>query len=176
MKEEPDGFAHGQADDDSEDEGFQYPGHESYEIHDNDAPESDEEFTYPAHEPKHAAPDSAHEHETNQEAPADTSPPVVQEPSAPPQQSTTQITPAQLEALYAAGLDGNMTILKQLVDEATSGDLEPFTFVNSASPRTGLTVVHAAASRGRLDALKYRMSLQVSSSWISLTRILSRSH
>ena len=64
---------------------------------------------------------------------------------------------AQLEALYAAALSGDMIMLKKLVSNATSsGEIEAFALVNDASPRTGLTVVHAAASRGHLGALRWR--------------------
>lgn len=65
-------------------------------------------------------------------------------------------TAAQLEALYSAGLSGDLDKLRTLLEAATSsGDFETFALVNDASPRTGLTVVHAAASRGRLNVLEW---------------------
>ena len=82
--------------------------------------------------------------------------PVLTPTSSPPAQPPIRVTPAQLESLYTAGLGGNLTRLKQTIEEVTSsGEIGTFELVNDASPRTGLTVVHAAASRGHLDALKY---------------------
>ena len=37
---------------------------------------------------------------------------------------------------------------------------EMFALVNDASPRSGLTVIHAAASRGHLEALRWRKYIQ----------------
>ena len=160
-----DSFAVGRGDNDSDDEEFQYPADNANESHVNDTHESDEEFSYPVEEPEVPAsgtvpPEEIRHSESAEPAFIPLTPEEVEAPT--PSQPVTQVSPAQLEALYAAGLDGNLTILKELVNGATSsGDLEPFTFVNSASPRTGLTVVHAAASRGRLDALKWRKSFFV---------------
>ena len=141
----------------SDDEEFKYPADDTQEDVHDDEQESDEEFSYPADETEAPSVPEKLDQETSQEAqdPPPPEPPMTSESPA-PSQRVTQITPAQLEALYAAGLDGNMTILKELVDGAVARDLEPFTFVNSASPRTGLTVVHAAASRGRLGVLRWR--------------------
>lgn len=71
-------------------------------------------------------------------------------------------TAAQLEALYSAGLSGDVSKVRALLEAATSsGDFETFALVNDASPRTGLTVVHAAASRGHVNLLKWCMLLLV---------------
>lgn len=144
----------------SDDEEFKYPADDTQEVDNDDLHESDEEFSYPVDESEaHSVPANL-DQETTQiqeiQAVIAHTPPLAPESPA-PSQRVMQITPAQLEALYAAGLDGNMAILRELVDGAVARDLEPFTFVNSASPRTGLTVVHAAASRGRLSALRWRM-------------------
>jgi hypothetical protein len=37
-----------------------------------------------------------------------------------------------------------------------SGDVEPFALANDASSRTGLTALHAAASRGYLEIVRWR--------------------
>lgn len=152
-------------DNDDDDEGFSYPveegeGHEQEEEEvirevkqvDDEAPEDsdDEEFRYPGDSPtqKHD-PISA---ELQRE-------PSPIEESGPPVQESRVVRPtsAQLEALYAAALSGDINMLRNLINNATaSGEMEAFALVNDASPRTGLTVVHAAASRGQLEALKWR--------------------
>ncbi|KAG6378849.1 hypothetical protein JVT61DRAFT_13129 [Boletus reticuloceps] len=65
-------------------------------------------------------------------------------------------SPAQLEALSAAASQGDLALLKKLFDTALqSGDLEAFALANHASSRTGFTALHAAASRGYLDIVKW---------------------
>lgn len=154
--------------DEDGEEAFQYPGDSAGNVTNGSmgvAEDSDDdEFQYPLEdaEPEVEVPSPM------AEEPAFVPPPAVETrnitPSPPGSVSsplpapTTQVSSTQLEALYAAGLEGRLSALKDLVENATeNSDLEPFTFVNSASPITGLTVVHAAASRGRLDALKWRM-------------------
>ncbi|KAJ7368155.1 ankyrin repeat-containing domain protein, partial [Mycena albidolilacea] len=95
--------------------------------------DDDEEFVYPASEPQFVYPASE-----PQEAPA---PPPVQHPS-----------PAQLESIYAAASSGDLPLLQRLFRNALeAGNVEPFSLSNDASPRTGFTALHAAASRGYLD-------------------------
>lgn len=63
-----------------------------------------------------------------------------------------QPSPAQLESLYAASSSGDLPLLKRLFKTAVEkGDVEPFGLANHASIRTGLTALHAAASRGYHD-------------------------
>jgi hypothetical protein len=70
-------------------------------------------------------------------------------PSAPPVQHPS---PAQLESIYAAASSGDLPLLKRLFRNALeSGNVEPFSLSNDASPRTGFTALHAAAGRGYLD-------------------------
>ncbi|KAJ7179178.1 hypothetical protein C8R46DRAFT_1345583 [Mycena filopes] len=72
-----------------------------------------------------------------------------QAPSAPPLQHPS---PAQLESIYAAASSGDLSLLKRLFRNALdTGNVEPFSLSNDASPRTGFTALHAAASRGYLD-------------------------
>lgn len=139
-----------------EEEGFRYPESENGSPNDEEegpATESDEEFKYPAVESEAAAP------EIISEPGHSTPPPPEPEPQSQletPLPAAVPVSPAQLEAMYAASLDGNISLLKSLVGEATSsGELEAFALVNDASPRTGLTVVHAAASRGHVKTLKW---------------------
>ncbi len=66
-------------------------------------------------------------------------------------------TPAQLESLYAAASSGDLRLLKKLFKTALeSASVEPFSLANAASTRTGLTALHAAASRGFLDIVTWR--------------------
>ncbi|KAJ6509917.1 ankyrin repeat-containing domain protein, partial [Mycena vitilis] len=72
-----------------------------------------------------------------------------QAPSAPPVQHPS---PAQLESIYAAASSGDLPLLQRLFRSAVeSAHVEPFSLSNDASPRTGFTALHAAASRGYLD-------------------------
>ncbi|KAF8915883.1 ankyrin repeat-containing domain protein [Mucidula mucida] len=65
-------------------------------------------------------------------------------------------TPAQLESLYAAASSGDLRLLKKLFKTALeSASVEPFSLANAASTRTGLTALHAAASRGFLDIVTW---------------------
>ena len=88
--------------------------------------------------------------------------PNLPSPSSEGNRPPAHATAAQLEALYSAGLSGDVSKVKALLEAATSsGDFETFALVNDASPRTGLTVVHAAASRGHVALLKWCMLLLV---------------
>jgi hypothetical protein len=78
---------------------------------------------------------------------------------APPPQ-TLHPSPAQLESLYAAASSGDLPLLQRLFKNAieTNG-VQPFGLANDATSRTGFTVLHAAASRGYLEIVKWRESL-----------------
>ncbi|CAL1701431.1 unnamed protein product [Somion occarium] len=65
-------------------------------------------------------------------------------------------SPAQLEALQSAAAAGDLKLLQSLFRNTLQpGDVEPFALANDASTRTGLTALHAAASRGHLDIVKW---------------------
>jgi hypothetical protein len=71
-------------------------------------------------------------------------------------------SPAQLESLYAAASSGDLSLLKKLFRNALqTGDVEAFALANDASSRTGLTALHAAASRGFLDVVKWCKSFSL---------------
>ncbi|THH12226.1 hypothetical protein EW145_g143 [Phellinidium pouzarii] len=134
-------------DDDDDDEGFKYPDDDDSEMSNGTDHETEK---------------SEERRSTNPATPEETPKGLGLElsnslPLTPhEQQQQSHPTAAQLEALYTAGLSGNLTHLKNLVNEATSsGKFEAFALANDASPRTGLTVVHAAASRGHMNALKW---------------------
>ncbi|KAF7332129.1 Ankyrin unc44 [Mycena kentingensis (nom. inval.)] len=98
--------------------------------------DDDEQFVYPTGADDHI----------------DASPP-------PPPQHTLSPSPAQLEALYAAASSGDLQQLQRLFRNALSpadgGNVEAFSLSNDASTRTGLTALHAAASRGYLDIVTW---------------------
>lgn len=65
-------------------------------------------------------------------------------------------SPAQLEALYAAASSGDLRLFQNLFrNSLENGTVEPFGLANDASPRTGLTALHAAAARGYVDIVKW---------------------
>lgn len=73
-----------------------------------------------------------------------------------------QPSPAQLESLYAAASSGDLPLLKKLFKNALdTGDVEPFALANDASSRTGLTALHAAASRGYRDIVEWRKGFHI---------------
>lgn len=86
------------------------------------------------------------------------SPPAPSSPSPSPSPPTQiHASPAQLEALYAAASSGDLLLLQGIIRNASqTGNVEPFSLVNDASSRTGLTALHASASRGYLDIVKWR--------------------
>ena len=84
-------------------------------------------------------------------------------PSPSPSPPQTHASPAQLEALYAAASSGDLSLLQGIVRNASrTGNVEPFSLVNDASSRTGLTALHASASRGYLDIVQWRKTNLIS--------------
>lgn len=74
----------------------------------------------------------------------------------------TQASPAQLEALYSAASSGDLSDLKKRFNTSLqTGDVEAFALANDASSRTGLTALHAAASRGYIDIVQWCKSLNL---------------
>lgn len=102
---------------------------------------------------------------TSVSTPAQVSPvPVIVSPSPPspspppPARSPTQKpTQAQLEALYAAASSNDLSLVQKLFRNACQNEnVEEFAFANDAAVRTGLTALHAAASRGHLEIVQWR--------------------
>ena len=136
------------ADDEDSEEEFVYPGAE-------ENPPAEETFVYQAE----SEASSSHEPQSSPSPLRDVSPDP--ETSALPvvEVKPTKIhpSPAQLESLQAAASSGDLPLLKKLFKTALqTGEVEPFALANDASPRTGLTALHAAASRGYLDIVKWR--------------------
>ncbi|KAH7916333.1 hypothetical protein BJ138DRAFT_996133 [Hygrophoropsis aurantiaca] len=126
---------------------FKYPGHEESD---------DEEFVYPGVTEQPVEIDQPEEHDTNEAEPL-TEAEQVPSPVPPPAiQTQPHPSPAQLEALSAASSSGDLSLLKKLFQTALQGgELEAFALANDASSRTGYTALHAAASRGYLDIVKW---------------------
>jgi hypothetical protein len=99
--------------------------------------ESGDEFLYPgaSDEPEHPA-----------------------ENQIPAAVSQSHPSPAQLEALFAAASAGDLPLVQRLFRSAlTTSDVGAFALANDASSRTGLTALHAAASRGYVDIVQWCM-------------------
>ena len=135
------------ADDEDSEEEFVYPGVED--------PPAEEAFVY------HAESAASSIHQPSE------SPSPLRDVSPEPETSTQPVvevkpakvhpSPAQLESLQAASSSGDLELLKKLFRTALqTGEVEPFALANDASPRTGLTALHSAASRGYLDIVKWR--------------------
>lgn len=89
-------------------------------------------------------------------------------PSAPSAPLAAQPSPAQLEALYAAASSGDLQLLQSIFRNASESDnVAAFSLANDASSRTGLTVLHAAASRGYIAMVKWRK-------WLSCSLYIAR--
>lgn len=135
--------------DDSDEEEFVYPGSE-------DSPSSGSPPPAPESEPEEEP--SVVQH-TPPRAGTPTPEPLVhalQQPQS-PVPSKSHPSPAQLEALHAAAASGDLRRVQTEFRKAVrADDVEPFELANDASPRTGLTALHAAASRGWLDIVKWR--------------------
>ncbi|OBZ76329.1 hypothetical protein A0H81_03981 [Grifola frondosa] len=115
----------------------------------------DEEFVYPGVSEDTELPSS----------PPPEQPPIPTEEPVPHVSSPSPSSPRfeepsfakQLETLHAAVVSGDLKRVQAEFQSALqSGDVEPFALANDASPRTGLTVLHAAASRGKLDVARWR--------------------
>ena len=87
-------------------------------------------------------------------APAPSTPPSNPLPPPPSKQKPTQ---AQLEALYAASSSNDLPLLQKLFRNACQNEnVEEFALANDAAVRTGLTALHAASSRGYLEIIQWR--------------------
>ena len=88
----------------------------------------------------------------------------------PPPRLKRKPTQAQLEALYAAASSNDLPLLQRLFRNACQNeDVEEFALANDAAVRTGLTALHAAASRGYLEIIQWRESIPLRLTvWISV--------
>lgn len=96
---------------------------------------------------------------TSASTPAPTVSPSPPSPSPPPPPRVLKQKPtqAQLEALYAAASSNDLRLLQSLFRNACQNeDVEEFALANDAAVRTGLTALHAAASRGYLEIVQWR--------------------
>ena len=96
--------------------------------------------------------------------PTDLPGPFVEAKAPSPVPSEHRPSPAQLEALHAAAASGDLRrVQTEFRSAVRADDVEPFELANDASPRTGLTALHAAASRGWLDVVRWRACFPASS-------------
>jgi hypothetical protein len=96
------------------------------------------------------------EYPSSDEALHETSPPRPAPNPNPSLPAQRHASPAQLEALYAAAASGDLSLSQRIINNALqTGNVESFSLVNGASSRTGLTALHAAASRGYIDIVKW---------------------
>ena len=89
-------------------------------------------------------------------------PPLSPGPPPPPRPPKRKPSQAQLEALYAASSSSDLLLLQELFRNASQNeDVEEFALANDAAVRTGLTALHAAASRGYLEIVQWRKLIPV---------------
>ncbi|KAJ3920784.1 hypothetical protein F5877DRAFT_37357 [Lentinula edodes] len=119
--------------------------------------EEEEEFVYPGLNGEDTTPLSPQEPRSD---PLSESPPDLVLQAQPqeqaPQPLRTHPTPAQLESSYAASSSGDLSLLQKIfVTAHETGGISAFSLANDASTRTGLTALHAAASRGYEDVVRW---------------------
>ena len=131
----PAGAHDSESDVEDEDHGFTYPDADNVEddrTYKNSGAESDEEFTYPADEADHNSSTTTQEPSTSSVPPSLPESDTRQEPQPQP---VIHVPPAQLEALYAAGLNGKLPILKKitliLLHEVSHTDMVISSFIRS---------------------------------------------
>ncbi|EIW82417.1 hypothetical protein CONPUDRAFT_72656 [Coniophora puteana RWD-64-598 SS2] len=134
---------------------FRYPSQESEQPIAQDNDDEDEHFVYPGS--AHDGSVNAEVSQSDPQAPTEHVQPAQPSPPSPPAvQTQPHPSPAQLEALYAAASSGDLVLLKKLFRNALkNGEIEAFALSNDASSRTGLTALHAAASRGYLQIVQW---------------------
>ena len=135
------------------------PVSDSPPMHDDS---DEEEFVYPGASDTPSPPPEPEEQPAAEPTPpragTPTPEPLVHtQPAQSLVSSKAHPSPAQLEALHAAAASGDLRRVQTEFRKAVrADDVEPFELANDASPRTGLTALHAAASRGWLDIVKWR--------------------
>ena len=72
------------------------------------------------------------------------------------QPQSPQPTSAQLDAIYRAATAGSLLEIQSLFADTR---VAAFALANDAAPRTGLTALHAAASRGKLAVVRWCTSI-----------------
>ncbi|KAJ3892916.1 hypothetical protein GG344DRAFT_87465 [Lentinula edodes] len=176
---------------DAEEDRFVYDG-ESRSVSQSPSPreEEEEEFVYPGLNAEDTAPLSP------QESSKPLTPPTISELSSKPrsdplsesppdlvlqaqpvnqlpQPLRTHPTPAQLESSYAASSSGDLSLLQKIfVTAHETGGVSAFSLANDASTRTGLTALHAAASRGYEDVVRWSLHNACSKGYLDIVRYL----
>lgn len=159
---------------------FRYPGADDEEDHPLNDPlglntpvatheeDSDDEFRYPgAHHAVEPSPlefqpappstgtEPAEEVVHPPELVVEPTPEAVPPPVEAPKPSI--VTHEQLEAIASASTTGNLEQLQHLFHQIIQETgCQSFVLANDAAPRTGLTALHHAASRGHLSIVEWR--------------------
>jgi hypothetical protein len=126
-----------QPDEDDDEEEFVYPG------------ESEPEPA-PAPVSKAIAPSSV---DDPLSAHSEAAPLTLAIPAPAESQPSPQPTSAQLDAIYNAAAAGSLLEMQSLFSDTR---VAAFALANDAAPRTGLTALHAAASRGKQAVVRWR--------------------
>lgn len=124
-----------------------------------DEDDDDEEFVYPGEPEPEPEPESQAKLTPSQSV----DDPLSAQSEAPPltlaipavaesQPQSPQPTSSQLDAIYNAAAAGSLLELQSLFADTR---VPAFALANDAAPRTGLTALHAAASRGKLAVVRW---------------------
>lgn len=118
----------------------------------------DEEFVYPGASPSPTESPSPPSHSEVVTSPLSSAPSGLPSPSLSVPPAKKHPSPEQLEELHTASASGDLKRVQSVFKRAVEvGEVESFALANDASPRTGLTALHAAASRGYLSIVKWCM-------------------
>ncbi|ELU45502.1 ankyrin repeats (3 copies) domain-containing protein [Rhizoctonia solani AG-1 IA] len=123
-----------------------------------DEDDDDEEFVYPG-EPEPAIEPAPVPKVTPQppvddplSAQSEAAPLTLAIPAPAESQPSPQPTSAQLDAIYNAAAAGSLLEMQSLFADTR---VPAFALANDAAPRTGLTALHAAASRGKVAVVRW---------------------
>ncbi|KAF8709065.1 Protein present in Fab1, YOTB, Vac1, and EEA1, partial [Rhizoctonia solani] len=123
-----------------------------------DEDDDDEEFVYPG-EPEPATEPAPVPKVTPQppvddplSAQSEAAPLTLAIPAPAESQPSPQPTSAQLDAIYNAAAAGSLLEMQSLFADTR---VPAFALANDAAPRTGLTALHAAASRGKVAVVRW---------------------
>ncbi|KAI5826825.1 hypothetical protein K523DRAFT_340622 [Schizophyllum commune Tattone D] len=148
---------------DEDDEEFVYPGAEPEPpappaingVADDDS-DDDEEFVYPGAEPQSPTVNAPGVISVQDDEDSEEEEFIYPGASQEPEAIASKPSPAQLESLFAAASSGDLALLKKLFATAQENShVDSFQLANCASTRTGLTALHAAASRGFKDMVQW---------------------
>ena len=138
-----------------EDEEFVYPGSGAPSAGSSEAPSQPLSPQPP--EPEAEAVPEPQSAQTTPAPEAVQEQPRAEEPSSSiARPATRHPSPVELDVLINAAQAGDLSQLRNIFKSTLqSGDVERFALANDASPRSGLTALHIAASRGHLEVARW---------------------